>query len=163
MKSYVQVDLPTSPGVYIIHLELLHHRAICIGKLGETQFFPGDYLYVGSARGSGGLRSRMGRHLEGSEKRHWHIDWLRPSVEVRGYYYQETNKNLECDWSQVILNLPGCSVPLQGFGASDCRDKKSACAAHLMFFSEGINVNLIRRSLPGGNDSKVVYRKIIPV
>lgn len=160
MNSFVQDDLPTSSGVYILHLNLMHQRVICIGKLGDAQFFPGDYLYVGSARGAGGLRSRVGRHLEGREKRHWHIDWLRPAVVVGGYYYLETNKKLECDWSQVILNLPGCSLPIQGFGASDCRDKKRSCAAHLMFFSEGLNVNLIRRSLPGGNGSKVVYRKI---
>lgn len=163
MKSFVQADLPTSPGVYILHLKLLYQRLICIGKLGDAQFLPGDYLYVGSARGCGGLRSRVGRHLEGSEKRHWHIDWLRPVVVVKGYYYLETNKELECDWNQVILNLPGCSVPIQGFGASDCRGKKRSCAAHLIFFSEGLNVNQIRRILPGGNGTKVVYEKIKPV
>ena len=38
---------------------------------------------------------------------------------------------LECVWSQALLELPGASAPVRGFGASDCH---SGCEAHLVFF-----------------------------
>lgn len=160
MKSFVQVDLPTYPGVYILHLKLLHPRVICIGKLEDAQFLPGDYLYEGSARGYGGLRSRVGRYLEGSEKRHWHIDWLMPAVVVKGYYYLETNKKLECDWNQVILNLPECSVPIQGFGASDCKHIPIPCAAHLVCFDMIPDLMLIRAKLPVTGGYQAIFQKL---
>ncbi|HYA22015.1 MAG TPA: DUF123 domain-containing protein [Thermoproteota archaeon] len=42
-------------------------------------FHPGLYLYVGSARGPGGLRARVARHLRRDKVRKWHIDYLTAS------------------------------------------------------------------------------------
>ena len=162
MDSLNQDVIPASPGVYLLHLELFHQRVITIGKLGEFQFSPGDYLYVGSARGPGGLRSRLGRHLKGNGKGHWHIDWLRAASLPGGYLFFETDRAMECTWSQAILRLPGASVPVLGFGASDCNERGEPCPAHLVFFRSGLDVNLISRTLPGKNGSNASYRIFFP-
>ena len=35
---------------------------------------PGCYVYAGSARGPGGIRARVRRHLRPDKTPHWHID-----------------------------------------------------------------------------------------
>jgi Uri superfamily endonuclease len=45
-------------------------KRLGIGSLGEFDIIPGFYAYVGSAFGSGGLRSRIGHHLESTVERH---------------------------------------------------------------------------------------------
>jgi Uri superfamily endonuclease len=91
----------------------------------------GPYLYVGSARGAGGLRARVGRHLLGGGARHWHIDYLRADAEVLGAFYTVTDRMLECEWSQTLAQLPRAFIPVPHFGSSDC---KSGCTAHLIAF-----------------------------
>jgi len=154
--------IPNSPGVYILHLVLLRRLNLQVGKLGDHDLLPGDYLYVGSASGPGGLRARLGRHLHGSNRRHWHIDWLRPVATPRGYYYLESREQLECVWNQALAHQPGACIPVPGFGASDCNRKPTACAAHLHRFELGFDEGLIRDNLPGGSESKIVYRKFTP-
>ncbi len=64
------------PGIYFLLIKLAISKEIVIGKLGSMQFRKGYYIYVGSAMGNGGLRARVGRHLSGQKKMHWHIDYL---------------------------------------------------------------------------------------
>lgn len=158
-KHDYMLDFEESPGVYILHLGLDQLRSLKIGRHGKYNFSPGEYLYVGSALGSGGLRARLGRHLRGSENRRWHIDWLRSVTTVKGYFYTATSENLECSWNQFLSGLPGVSIPVPGFGASDCRNKPSPCVAHLVWFGSGVDINLIRDNLLTGGGSQVVYQK----
>ena len=51
-------------------------KRIDIGSLGRFDILPGFYAYVGSAFGAGGLRARIGHHLESTAWPHWHIDYL---------------------------------------------------------------------------------------
>jgi Uri superfamily endonuclease len=104
----------------------------------------GDYFYIGSAHGAGGLRARVGRHLRGDGKRHWHIDYLRAVVEVQAVLYTVADKSLECVWSQALAQLPGALIPIPHFGSSDCR---SGCAAHLMAFSRRIRLASVEEAL----------------
>jgi Uri superfamily endonuclease len=159
MQVYDSLDVPYSPGVYLLHLELPRPRSLRIGKLGEFNLPAGQCLYVGSALGPGGLRARLGRHLRGSENRHWHIDWLRRVSEVKGCFYSATNNHLECSWNQFLLDLPGACIPVSGFGASDCRNKPTPCTAHLVWFGSGADINLISDNLPVDGRSQVVYQK----
>lgn len=154
------LDIDDSPGVYILHLELVQLRTLIIGKHGRYNFPPGEYLYVGSALGPGGLRARLGCHLRGSQNRRWHIDWLRPVITVKGYFYTATSGHLECSWNQFLLGLPGACIPVPGFGASDCRNKPAPCAAHLVWFGSGVDKNLIRDNLPADDGSWVAYQKL---
>jgi Uri superfamily endonuclease len=130
-------SLPATPGAYVLWLRLSSARCLTVGRRGEFHFPPGDYLYCGSARGPGGLRSRLGRHLMGSKALHWHVDYLRRITEVAGYCYV-TDLPLavpwECYWSHYLVGLPGSIVPMTGFGASDCT---SGCLAHCIWLPDG--------------------------
>ena len=84
----------------------------------------GAYLYVGSAHGPGGLRARLGRHLAGAGRPHWHIDYLRATARPLGVLVRCDSRRQECAWSRWLLHQ-GAAV-VAGFGANDCR-----CQGHL--------------------------------
>jgi Uri superfamily endonuclease len=94
---------------------------IVAGALGSCNFSPGEYTYTGSARRN--LEARVARHLSGTKKLRWHIDYLliHPDVEVISV---ETSPLPECHWNQQLQG----SIPVPGFGASDCRNH---CGSHL--------------------------------
>ena len=138
-RNRLPPDFPTLPGTYALFLSLAVPARLSIGKLGAFTFPSGEYVYMGSARGPGGLRARLQHHLRPAQRPHWHIDYLRTQAVVSGGVYvvqeevpAEIVVPLECAWSQALLALPGASVPAPSFGASDCR---SGCVAHLIYFS----------------------------
>lgn len=99
---------------------------ISVGKLGTLRFDAAVYAYVGSAQGPGGLRSRIGRHLEKGKRRHWHIDYLREHAEIDRIWVIDGSRRLECAVAARLSALAAAS-PVPGFGASDCR-----CGSHLV-------------------------------
>ena len=127
--------LPKDPGSYALLIALSAAHAVRVRRLGVCNFLPGIYLYLGSARGAGGIKARLGRHLLGGGHTHWHIDYLRAVGHVTAFCYlldrvdQIHLINVECAWSQSLAVLPGVSIPIAGFGASDCR---AGCSAHLL-------------------------------
>jgi Uri superfamily endonuclease len=135
--------IPRNPGSYVLWLHLSHTKNLTIGKLGTFAFSAGDYIYLGSAHGPGGLQSRLGRHLSGDGKYHWHVDYLRAAAKVRGFGFDIHSSRdatcpkgtiyrtpLECAWSQKLATLPNSKMVVSGFGASDCQ---SRCRAHLIY------------------------------
>jgi Uri superfamily endonuclease len=133
--------IPSLPGTYLLWLYLPQATSLKVGKLWEFDIPTGDYVYLGSAHGPGGLRARLGRHLRGNGKPHWHIDYLRAATQVRGFGYTIHHRGrqpripMECAWSQKLAALRRAALPdgrivAPCFGASDCR---SGCAAHLVF------------------------------
>lgn len=130
-------DLPVQPGTYALILWLSKPRSLTIGRLGGFEFQPGMYFYLGSARGPGGIRARLGRHLVGSKLLHWHIDHLVGAAQVQAYAYAISGERgllpdpTECEWSQRLAAQPGSSIPVPRFGASDCI---SGCRSHLVHF-----------------------------
>ena len=103
-------------------------RPIEIGKQGLLYLQPGWYVYVGSAFGSGGLAARVGRHLRRNKTQRWHIDYLRAYVDIIEVWFSESQRRLEHEWASYFLAQEKFSIPLQGFGASDCQ-----CATHLFY------------------------------
>lgn len=83
--------------------------------------------------GCGGLKARLNRHLSGISKPHWHIDWLRRETVVTGWGIHIGLVSLECVWSQEFVHLPGATIAVPGFGASDC---VQGCWAHLVHFRD---------------------------
>jgi Uri superfamily endonuclease len=147
VKIEAMPDLPNEPGSYALFLKLSTSQELSVGRLGIGYFPTGSYVYLGSARGSGGLRARLKRHLRGASKHHWHIDSLRAVTQVQGYCYLKDQSSpvndlsVECLWSLKLTESPGIHPPLVGFGASDCR---MGCAAHLFYLSEAETVSLER-------------------
>jgi Uri superfamily endonuclease len=132
-------QIPKATGAYVVCLRLDEPRRLTVGRLGEFTFPSGVYLYSGSALGPGGLRARLGRHLHGEGRAHWHIDTLRAAAPVIAYLYladpilpvNPHDDPLECRWSQALATMPGAGIPVPGFGASDCR---ASCRSHLVRF-----------------------------
>lgn len=134
LKASIDV-LPVDSGSYAVILTLESPQTVTIGQLGGYDLAAGYYLYAGSAHSPGGLRARLGRHLRGSERTRWHIDYVRKITRVGawGYLVSWSDTTIECRWSQWLADVPGISIPIPGFGASDCR---SGCRAHLVHFTQ---------------------------
>lgn len=128
-------ELPVQSGTYALILGLHDAYSLRVGRLGSFKFPAGIYIYLGSACGPGGLRSRLKRHLSGGSRFHWHIDHLRSVAEVVGYAYVVSDGEeshvfpSECEWREALSVSPCATIPVPGFGASDC---KSGCPAHLI-------------------------------
>ncbi len=144
--------LPSEPGSYALHLIVREPIRLVIGRLGEFDFPADNYLYLGSARGPGGLRARLRHHARVAASPNWHLDWLRPHAVLAGCWYSTDGDSLECAWSQALLRLPGAIVPAPGFGAADCR---SGCAAHLVAFPDGMD----RLLVSGVCANQIIYRE----
>ena len=129
-ESHPEDDLiPCSKGTYALLLHLPVSTSISIPRFGATAFAQGMYVYVGSAFGLGGIRARVGRHLRPSRKQHWHIDWLLPHMRVSGFWFSTAPIHMECIWCQLLSRLDGATIPVRGFGSSDCH---AGCPAHLI-------------------------------
>lgn len=141
--------LPAEPGSYALQLALPAGLCLRIGRLGAFDFPAGEYLYLGSARGPGGLRGRLGHHLRPIHRPRWHIDYLRLHAGVMGGWYSLDPGKLECAWSHALGSLPSARIPATGFGAADCA---SGCPAHLVLFPGGLPVGQVVERLcrPGG-------------
>ncbi len=121
--------LTPAPGTYALELHLSQPATLQVGALGLWQFPVGFYIYVGSAWGPGGLAARVGRHLRGAGKQHWHIDILRPYASPTAIWATRQT-HCECAWAALLLQSPGARVIVPRFGASDCK-----CVAHLIYWS----------------------------
>jgi len=104
----------------------------------------GLYVYVGSAHGPGGLRARVGRHLRREKPHHWHVDHLTAVLPVVHVVVSDSAAALECAWAQRLSALGGASVPVLGFGSSDCRNR---CPAHLIRLPSDLAVPAIEEIL----------------
>src|SRR5271157_5103178 len=116
------------PGTYVLVLSSRSTDLIQVGRLGALQLQSGFYLYVGSALGPGGVRARLAHHLKPSCRPHWHIDYLRAHTSVEEICYRLDTRRLEHVWAEHIRVTEGASVPLVGFGSTDC-----GCESHLFF------------------------------
>ena len=114
-------EAPATLGAYVLALRLDAPLDVRVGKIVAT-LPTGDYLYCGSARGPGGLRARLARHMRSQKRAHWHIDQITAVATVLGAFVDEDGD--ECALNAALGDLP---IPVAGFGSSDCR----RCAAHL--------------------------------
>ena len=114
-------------GSYLILINLSEEQIITLGKKQNIYFPVGSYAYVGSA--VGGFKSRLNRHLQGSRKPHWHIDYLLQRASISSIILCETQERVECIIAQA-LGSQFSSVP--GFGSGDCQ-----CRSHLFVAAEG--------------------------
>jgi Uri superfamily endonuclease len=121
--------LPRAPGTYLLTLELQGPACLHVGRLGDRVLPAGRYAYVGSAHGPGGPQARVARHLNPARREHWHIDRLTAIAPVTGIWAIISVQPRECEWVRWLLAQAGSSVPVHGFGCSDCRAR---CPAHLV-------------------------------
>jgi len=118
------MSAPPLPGVYTFVFEILEKRRISVGSLLYIDFDEGLYVYVGSARGPGGLRKRIARHASKQKRVRWHIDYLTvdPHVVPRAAVYAVTEDDLEEEIARALMESRIMVPTVKGFG---CSDKKS--------------------------------------
>lgn len=119
-------ELPAEPGSYVLELRLDEEVTLTAGRLGEVRLGPGLLRYYGSARGPGGIRARVSRHLGLVPRRpRWHIDALTARAGV-----VRVLVSLEATEHELVAAdlTRGWHVAVRGFGSSDCR----VCPAHLL-------------------------------
>lgn len=121
-------SFPAARGSYLLWFYLPRGGELTVGRLGTHHFRRGWYLYCGSAFGPGGLRARLKHHLGVSEKKHWHVDYLKTRAQVRSVWFC-LGANQEHRWSRGLAGIVEARYPLAGFGASDCD-----CCSHLIYF-----------------------------
>jgi len=113
-------------GTYLLFIKIIEPVEITIKK---KSFFlnEGYYIYIGSAFGAGGLSSRLHRHLRKIKKKHWHIDQITTSKfsDIIGIGVL-LKQRVECGLSEIIESMEK-TVPITGFGNSDCEKK---CISH---------------------------------
>ena len=121
----------TRCGSYSLLIRFPATRLVSVGKLGVFEFARGYYVYTGSALS--GLEARIAHHLQTKTRPRWHVDFLlaAPGAHVERWIEWETSNRSECELNRRFLQWPGASVPVPGFGSSDCT---AGCPAHLVYF-----------------------------
>lgn len=117
-------------GAYALVLKLNSPLKLDIAKFSGETLKSGWYVYLGSARGSGGLRARLNRHFQKTKTLHWHIDRL--TVAADTHHALAVADGNECNLLLALLDRPELEVALPGFGSSDCRQ----CPSHLLRLSQ---------------------------
>ncbi|MGD2097040.1 MAG: GIY-YIG nuclease family protein [Desulfobacterales bacterium] len=134
--------MQNSPGTYALIGACDSNQQLIIGKLGRLHVRPGTYVYIGSAFGPGGLKARIAHHTRCSVRPHWHIDYLRSVLRLREVWYTVDARPYEHRWAETMSALKGATLPIIGFGASDC-----SCTSHLFAFTDQPLIRSFRRRL----------------
>ena len=121
-------------GAYILEFRIDKPLEIEVGNLGTIVFQPGWYYYVGSAMN--GLKARLQRHIDGTGRVHWHIDYLRRKIPPARVWYIVTTKYVERDIVKLVMSK--CKTGVKGFGCSD----DPASKTHLFFSRRRQNFRL---------------------
>jgi Uri superfamily endonuclease len=138
----VTLEPQRQPGTYALVLLSDAIQTLEIGRLGTLTTELGHYLYIGSAFGPGGVAARVSRHSRRDKPLHWHMDYLRSALQLNEVWYTLDKERRECSWCDVLAAMKTSSVPLAGFGSSDCT---SGCKSHLHFFPSLPSVATFRR------------------
>jgi sugar fermentation stimulation protein A len=128
-------------GLYQLVIGLRCPAVTAVGALGRCHFPAGWYVYTGSARS--GLVQRVGRHLQWSKRRYWHIDYLLAMADEVEAFVLPGSRTAEC---ALHGRLVGGRVVVDGFGSSDCM-----CVSHLAYFTGKPKVGLMRYDAFAGN------------
>ena len=134
--------ITSNPGTYALIFSSSVTRNIKVGKLGFFAGILGWYVYVGSGRGPGGLRARVGHHRKITTHPRWHIDYIRPFIRLHEVWYTCSMIHWECNWARCFLSGKGADVLLGGFGASDCN-----CESHLFYFNTAPSIRSFKKRM----------------
>jgi histidyl-tRNA synthetase len=134
---------PSLPGAYVMAIELADTVVVMLSGRSSIALPAGRYLYCGSAKGPGGLKARLSRHVRRGKSVRWHVDQLTERGLVIGSWIFPGGD--ECEVVQMCSYLP---MPIAGFGSSDC----ATCRSHLLQWSNRTelllpNADLCRRLL----------------
>ncbi len=137
-----RIVIPDERGTYALILSSMLNQSVIVGRLGVLDVSPGTYVYIGSAFGPSGLPARVARHARTVKRKRWHIDYLTDATRLIETWYAVGSKKQEHAWAKALARLTGASVPMRGFGSSDCR-----CEGHLFHLAQRPSVHVLARVL----------------
>ena len=132
----------TAKGNYILQLILEKGKEIAVGKSKKQFFESGYYLYIGSAFGGGGVKSRLDRHLRSEKKLHWHIDYLLLETKIVSAWFILLDYSIEHKIAAELQKSKSFKVAVERFGSSDCN-----CVTHLFFTKKKVSLDGINKVL----------------
>ena len=139
----ISAEIPAAPGAYALILEIPRDLNVPAGSGGRLT--RGHYIYCGSARGPGGIRARVARHLRADKSLHWHIDRLQPQDYAIAVIFD--TGTTECALAEAFMGIDGAEMPIRGFGASDC----TTCSSHLVRLPRAMSPRVITEAMgPAG-------------
>ncbi len=133
-------NTPDVPGAYVLVVELTRPVEVRLRSRPRELLPAGRYLYCGSAKGPGGLRARIARHMRRGKTIRWHIDILTEAGRVLGAW--TVLDGHECELAAALTRFP---IAVEGFGSSDCH----TCRSHLLRWSETGKKASTRADSPG--------------
>lgn len=120
-------DLTDARGAYLLLISVVWPVELP-KRFEQRRLPPGYYGYAGSAYGSGGIRARCRRHLQGPTTLRWHIDWVTQQADdIQAYGFPGES---ECCLTAALMAKLQAHCPIRGFGNTDCK----RCRAHLVEF-----------------------------
>ncbi len=126
-------ELSRDGGAYLLVVDLAASVSLA-GKFSGQTLGPGRYVYAGSARGSGGIRARVSRHMRLDKRQRWHIDQI--TTGAAAIWAAEFMELGECDLIGILSGAASFSAALPGFGSTDC----ATCPAHLLRYEPATNL-----------------------
>ena len=124
-----------------------------VGKFGQILFKPGVYAYIGSAFGPGGIKARVDRHLRQTDKKHWHIDYIKSAMTIEEVWLIYTHQRLEHRCAKICADLEQAQNARPGFGSSDCD-----CKTHLYYYPKMPKFLDFKKQLSMKSDKVAVVR-----
>jgi Uri superfamily endonuclease len=155
----MRMDLSEAKGTYVLIASVAQMKRLEVGRLGTFDIVPGFYAYVGSAFGAGGLRARIGHHLESTAAPHWHIDYLLGIAEPIEVWFSTASQKLERHWADVLEKAPNFRIPIARFGSSDYHRSRSS---HLFYARRRPSFRWFQGTLEEGFEETCTVRYVIP-
>ena len=152
------MDLPEDKGTYVLIASVTQMKRLEIGRLGTFDVGPGFYAYVGSAFGAGGLRARIGHHLQSTARPHWHIDYLLRIAEPIEVWFSTASQKLERHWASLLEKAPNFRIPIARFGSSDYHRSRSS---HLFHTRRRPSFRWFQQTLKEGFEDICTVRHVI--
>jgi Uri superfamily endonuclease len=116
-------------GAYLLLMQFVAPIELSLRKQDTAKLEAGSYVYSGSAKGPGGLRSRLRHHFRKTKKSHWHVDQLTTQcIDLAALSVIDGD---ECQFIYRLLEHSAFCVPFRHFGSTDCR----SCESHLLQFN----------------------------
>ena len=153
------MDLSEAKGTYVLIMSVTQMKRLEIGRLGTFDVVPGFYAYVGSAFGAGGLRARVGHHLESTAAPHWHIDYLLGIAEPVEVWFSTASQKLECHWAGLLEKASNFRTPIARFGSSDYHRSRSS---HLFYTKRRPSFRWFQQTLRERFEDFCAVRYVIP-
>jgi Uri superfamily endonuclease len=152
------MDLPEDKGTYVLIASVAQMKRLEVGRLGTFEIVPGFYAYVGSAFGAGGLRARIGHHLQSKARPHWHIDYLLRIAEPIEVWFSTASHKLERHWASLLEEAPNFRIPITRFGSSDYHRSRSS---HLFYTKRRPSFRWFQQTLGEGFEDICTVRYVI--